>query len=160
MLVSGALLAQRGVLFPALKAIGLADGAARRAWLAFRKGAWQTSELLRVWREPIESLPNWQVHRHEGYRVVTVDATAFWRPSLKRCPSKPFHPVAGRALPAVIIGLMGQVGEIGGQRIARPRAFERVHPKDGREKRLWESLLRQLKRHLADDESAVLGCRG
>jgi hypothetical protein len=156
MLVSGALLPQRGALFPALKAIGLSDAATRRAWGAFRKGAWHMGELLHIWRTFIEAQAEWRVHRHEGYRVVTVDVTAFWRPALKQCPSKHFHPAAQRALPAVIMGIMGEVGDLGGQRLALPRAFERVHPHDGREARLWTNLLSQVKRHLADDEIAVL----
>jgi hypothetical protein len=156
MLVSGALLPQRGALFPALKAIGLSDAATRRAWGAFRKGAWHIGELLHIWRTFIEAPADWQVRRHEGYRVVTVDVTAFWRPKLKGCPSQHFHPAAQRALPAVIMGIVGEVGELGGQRLALPRAFERVHPHDGRETRLWASLLSQVKHHLADDEIAVL----
>lgn len=147
-LVSGALLPQRGALFPALKALGFSDAATRRAWGAFRKGAWHISELLGVWRAHVEAQAEWRVHRHEGYRVVTVDGTAFWRPHLKRCPSQHFH--------AVIMGLVGEVGELGGQRLALPRALERVRPHDGRETRLWASLLGQVKRHLADDEVAVL----
>ena len=86
--------------------------------------------LLRLWQEQIEGLPGWQVHRHEGYRAITVDVTAFWRPALKNCPSKHYHPAANRALPAVIFGVIGEVGQIGGQRLACPLAFERVHPKD------------------------------
>ena len=35
MLVSGALLPQRGAIFPALQAIGLSENATRRAWAAF-----------------------------------------------------------------------------------------------------------------------------
>lgn len=155
-LVSGALLPQRGALFPALKAIGLSDAATRRAWGAFRNGAWHIGELLRIWRTYIEAQAGWRVHRHEGYRVVTVDVTAFWRPHLKACPSRHFHPAAQRALPAVIMGIVGEVGELGGQRLALPRAFERVHPHDGREARLWASLLGQVKHHLANDEIAVL----
>ncbi|HLY26394.1 MAG TPA: hypothetical protein VKQ72_08650, partial [Aggregatilineales bacterium] len=42
MLVSGTLLAQRGAIFSALKASGLSDAAARRAWSAFRYGSWPT----------------------------------------------------------------------------------------------------------------------
>jgi hypothetical protein len=156
MLVSGALLPQRGALFPALKAIGLSDAATRRAWGAFRKGAWHIRELLGVWQAYVEAQAEWRVHRHEGYRVVTVDVTAFWRPHLKGCPSQHFHPAAQRTLPAVIMGLVGEVGELGGQRLALPRAFERVHPHDGREARLWVSLLGQVKRYLANDEIAVL----
>ena len=156
MLVSGALLPQRGTLFPALKASGLSDPAIRRAWAAFRSGAWQIAAVLRLWQAQIEGLPGWQIHRHEGYRAIVVDTTAFWRPTLHHCPSKHYHPSAGRALPAVVFGIVGEVGEIGGQRIACPRAFERVHPKDPRESRLWSDLLRHLKKTLASDEIVVV----
>jgi hypothetical protein len=156
MLVSGALLPQRGAIFPALQAIGLSEEATRRAWAAFRQGAWQTAIILRLWQEQIEGLPGWRVHRHEGYRAITVDVTAFWRPALRKCRSKHYHPVANRALPAVIFGVIGEVGQIGGQRLACPLAFERVHPKDPSESRLWQALLRWARRHLAADDVAVM----
>ena len=156
MLVSGALLPQRGALFPALQAIGLDEPTTRRAWAAFQKGAWQTVVLLRLWQAQIEGLPGWQVHVHEGYRAITVDVTAFWRPALQNCPSKHYHPAANRALPAVIFGVIGEVGQIGEQRLACPLAFERVHSKDPSESRLWQDLLRWVRRHLHPDEVAVM----
>ena len=156
MLVSGALLPQRGALFPALQATGLSAAATRRAWAAFRKGAWQTAVLLRLWQAQIAGLSGWQVHRHEGYRAITVDVTAFWRPALKDCPSQHYHPAANRALPAVIFGVIGEVGEVGGQRLACPRAFERVAAQDPSEARLWQTLLNGVQRHLAADEVAVM----
>jgi hypothetical protein len=156
MLVSGALLPNRGAIFPALKSIGLSDDETRRAWAAFRKGVWQMALLLRLWQEHVEGLPGWTVHRYEGYNPITVDVTAFWRPALKNCPSKHYHPAANRALPAVILGITGQVGELNGQRVALPRRFERVHPKDPREDRLWREMLTQVKKTLAEDEIAVL----
>jgi len=156
MLVSGALLPNRGAIFPALKSIGLSDEETRRAWVAFRKGAWQIALLLRVWHEHVAGLSGWTVHRYEGYNPISVDVTAFWRPTLKNCPSKHYHPAANRALPAVIFGITGQVGELNGQRIALPRSFERVHPKDPKEDRLWREMLKQVKKTLAEDEIAVL----
>lgn len=156
MLLSGTLLPERGALFPALKTIGLSDAAVRRAWAAFRGGVWRTAVLLRWWQTYIQAIPGWQVHCYEGYRVVAADVTAFWRPALKNCPSKHYHPIANRALPAVIFGIVGQVGEIGGQRIALPRTFERVSSLDPRESRLWDSLLKQLSRNLAEDEILVV----
>jgi hypothetical protein len=152
MLISGALLPERGAIFPALKSMGLSDPAVRRAWAAFRGGVWRTAVLLRLWQEYVTSLPDWHVHCYEGYRVVAADITAFWRPALKNCPSKHYHPIANRALPAVIFGIVGQVGEIGGQRVALPRTFERVSAQDGRESRLWSRLLGQMSRSLAEDE--------
>jgi hypothetical protein len=135
MLVSGALLPGCGAIFPALKSIGLDDAAIGRAWVAFRKGMWQMRAHLILWREHVKALPGWQEHRYEGYQRVTIDVTAFWRPALKRCPGKHYHPGAACALPAVIVGITGEVGEINGQRLALPRAFERVHPKDHCEQR-------------------------
>jgi hypothetical protein len=156
MLVSGALLPSRGALFPALKSTGLSDAATRRAWVAFRKGVWQMPAILGLWRAQIQSQPDWQPHRYEGYVPVPVDVTAFWRPTLKHCPSKHYHPAAQRALPAVIFGICGEVGEVNGQRIALPRMFERVHPKDPSEARLWAELLKKVKKGLQEDEIAVI----
>jgi len=156
MLVSGALLPNRGAIFPALKSIGLSDAETRRAWAAFRKGVWQITLLLRLWQKHVEGLPDWHVHRYEGYIPVSVDVTAFWRPSLKTCPSKHYHPAANRALPAVIFGITGQVGDLNGQRVALPRSFERVHPQDPKEDRLWREMLKSVKKTLAEDEIAVL----
>jgi hypothetical protein len=156
MLVSGALLPNRGAMFPALKSIGLSDAATRRAWVAFRKGVWQMPAILVLWREQVKQMSGWQEHRYEGYRPIPADVTAFWRPALKNCPSKHYHPAANRALPAVIIGIIGEVGEINGQRIALPRAFERVHPKDTSETRLWQEMLKSAKKGLQDDEILVV----
>jgi len=155
-LVSGALLPERGAIIPALQRIGLEAGGVRRAWSAFRGGQWQIGELLRSWQRYVEGMEGWAVHRHEGYRALAVDITAFFRPALKNCPSKHYHPQAQRALPAIIMGLVGEVGEIGGQRLACPRWIERVHPKDPSEVRLWADLLSQVRRELKEDEVIVL----
>ena len=48
MLVSGALHASRGALFPALQAMGLEAAAVRRAWVALRYGTWTTEALLDI----------------------------------------------------------------------------------------------------------------
>ena len=85
-----------------------------------------------------------------------MDVTAFWRPALENCPSKHYHPGANRALPSVIFGVVGEVGEIGGQRIACPRVFKQVHPKYPSETRLWRDLLRYVHRQLAVDEVPIL----
>jgi len=156
MMASGSLLPSRGAIFPALKSIGLSDAAMRRAWVAFRKGMWQMPAILILWREHVQSQPGWKERRYEGYLPVTIDVTAFWRPALKHCPGKHYHPGAGRALPAVIFGITGDVGEINGQRLALPRAFERVHPKDHSEKRLWKEMLKNMKKGFKYDEIAVI----
>jgi hypothetical protein len=155
-LVSGALLPNRGAIFPALKSTGLADDAIRRAWQALHSGVWNTPELLALWSKQVKSNPGWQEHRYEGYRPIPVDITAFWRPALKNCPGKHYHPAANRALPAVILGLSGEVGELNGQRLALMRAIERANPNDTRENRLWETTLKHTVKNLADDDIAVI----
>lgn len=155
-LLSGQLLPSRGALIPALKAIGLEDAAVRRAWTAVNSGVWQTPILIERWRKQVAGLPNWKRHEYEGYKPVTADITAFWRPSLKNCPSKHYHPAAQRALPAVIFGIVGEVGEINGQRIALPKAFVRVQPKDPSETQLWSVILKNTGETLAEDEIVVV----
>jgi hypothetical protein len=156
MLMSGALQPQRGAIFPALTSIGLTEQETRRTWAAFRGGVWQMKEMVGHWQAYARGLPGWREHSYEGYKPIAVDVTAFWRPALEGCPSKHYHPAAGRALPAVIMGIVGQVGEIGGQRLAVPLAIERVHPKDPSEKRLWQEMLKQVKKHQAADEIIVV----
>ena len=155
-LLSGQLLPNRGALFPALKAIGLEDDEVRRAWTAINSGVWQTAILIERWRKHVEGLPEWKRHEYEGYKPIVADVTAFWRPTLKNCPSKHYHPAAQRALPAVIFGMVGKVGEINGQRIALPQAFERVHPKDPSEARLWRAILKNIHKTLLVDEIVVV----
>lgn len=111
---------------------------------------------MKLWRGYVQGNAQWQVHRYEGYLPVVVDITAFWRPTLKNCPSKHFHPAARRALPAVIYGIIGEVGEMEGQRLALPRALIRVHPKNPSEARLWEEILKTVQKGLAADEIMVV----
>ena len=87
---------------------------------------------------------------------MVADVTAFWRPNLKNCPSQHYHPAAGRAMPAVIFGVVGKVGEIHGQRIALPQAFERVHSTDTSEARLWCLILKNINKMLEPDEIVVV----
>jgi len=155
-LLSGALLRSRGALIPALASSGLDARATRRAWAAFRYGQWQIRALLETWGVYVHGLAGWTARRSEGYRALAVDVTAFWRPSLKGCPSQHYHPLAERALPAVIMGLVGEVGEVNGQRLALPRVFERVVPADPTEARLWAVLLKRVARVQAADEIVVV----
>ena len=156
MLVSGHLLASRGALFPALQASGLDKEAIRRAWAAFRYGVWSITTLLRIWQGYIEGLEGWQYHVHGGYRPVGVDITAFYRPQLQGLGSKHYYAPAGKALPAVLIGLVGATGSLNGQRLAVPREILRVAPDNPTEAGLKTALLQKVARLLAEDEVAVL----
>jgi hypothetical protein len=155
-LVSGQLLKSRGALFPALQAIGLSPPAVRRAWAAFHYGSWQIDELLVAWQDYVQGQLDWEVHRYEGYRPKAIDLTAFWRPTLKNVPGKHYHSVAGKALPAIVLGLVGWVGQLGSQRLLLPTAIIRVDPADPSEKTVQEKMVRQVAARLEDDEVAVL----
>ena len=118
MLVSGALLTSRGALFPALQAIGLKKAEVRRSWAAFRYGAWAIGTMLQTWQQHVEGQGQWQAHRYSDYVVKAVDVTAYWRPKLKGLKSKHYDSQADKALPAVMVGMVGRVGSVAGQRMA------------------------------------------
>jgi len=83
MLVTGMLLPSRGALFPALQAMGLPTAAVRRAWAAFRYGAWDIAPLLSAWEQYVSEQDEWRPRRYAGYVPKAVDLTAFWRPQLR-----------------------------------------------------------------------------
>jgi hypothetical protein len=136
MQLSGALLPSRGALFPALQAIGLLPAAVRRAWAAFRFGAWVIGDLLSAWEAYVLEQQLWQAHQYDGYYPIAVDLTAYWRPTLKGCPSKHYYPPAEKALPAIVLGIIARVGSLNGQRVAIIRELVRVDPDDPSEAEL------------------------
>jgi len=153
--VSGAFLPSRGAIFPALQAVGLAADEVRRAWAALRYGAWQTPTLLKAWQEYVLSQNCWREHAHGGYRPRPVDLTAYWRPALRGLSSKHYHPAAGKALPAIVLGIAVRVGSVNGQRVALITDLVRSEPDDTGETDLRRRLVRQLAQGLADDEVAI-----
>ena len=106
MLVSGKLLNSRGAIFPGLLSTGISAAEIRRAWAALRYGSWRIEELLVSWREYVVEQGKWLAHTYEGYRIKAVDLTAFWRPQLKGNPSKHYNSQAGKALPAIVLGII------------------------------------------------------
>jgi hypothetical protein len=155
MQLSGALLPSRGALFPALQAIGLSPAAVRRAWAAFHAGAWQIAELLPAWEAYVLEQQQWQVHQYDGYYPKAVDLTAYWRPTLRGCPFKHYYPPADKALPAVVLGVIGRVGSVNGQRVALPTDLVRADPDDPSEAVLQTAVVRRAAETLAEDEMPV-----
>jgi hypothetical protein len=156
MLLSGTLHNSRGALFPALKAIGLSDEETRRAWAALRYGSWQTEELLETWRKYVAEQGKWQASRYAGYYTKAVDITAYWRPTLKGLKSKHYRQEVDKALPAVVFGLVGRVGQVGQQRLALLTDLVRVDLQDPSKTACQTQLLQQVAEHLAADEMPVL----
>jgi|TARA_Y100000310_G_C20612786_1_gene778915 hypothetical protein len=156
MQVSGKLLPHRGAIFPSLQAIGLLPGATRRAWAAFRYGSWEIADLLSMWEAYVQDQGHWQAASYEGYKPVAVDLTAYWRPTLRGWLSKHYHALAGKALPAVVIGIIARVGRVQDQRVAIPTELVRADPDDPSEAHLQRQVIRQAAKTLAEDEIPVL----
>jgi hypothetical protein len=129
-MVSGALLGRRGALFPALQQVGLSEREVRRAWAALGQGRWRISALLRRWEQIVTAAGAWQPRRHGGYQALAVDVTAVYRPRLRGCATTHFHSGAGRALPAIPVGIVARTGQAGTQRLGLPVAFVRADPAD------------------------------
>jgi len=156
MLVSGRLLAARGAVIPALSDSGLSERAVRRAWAALGQGDWTSAALLARWRTLVEGEGHWQPHTHGSYHPVGVDVTGFWRPRLQDCPTRHYHAEAGKALPAIPLGLIARTGSIGGQRLALPLALVRADTADPRPSTQQRLLVRAAVAHCAEDDVLVL----
>lgn len=156
MLVSGRLLATRGAVIPGLSAVGLPAPAVRRAWAALGRGRWTSAALLERWGRVVEQEGRWRAHVHEGYRPVAVDLTGFWRPRLRACPTTHYDGRAGKALPAIPLGIVARVGSVGDQRLGLPRAFVRADPTDPREAVQARALVQTALTGLAAQDALVL----
>lgn len=156
MLVSGALHNSRGALFPALQSTGLKDEEVRRAWAAFRYGAWAIEAMLQTWQAHVEGQGKWQASQYAGYYAKAADITAYWRPTLKGIKSKHYDAQADKALPAVVFGMVGRVGRVGEQRMALLTDLIRADLTDPSETALQTELLKQVALKLGDDEMLVL----
>jgi hypothetical protein len=153
MLLSGRLLLSRGALMPALADTGLSDEAVRRCWAALAYGKWQAHQLLCVWQQLVQEEGRWQCHQHGGFRPVACDLIGFFRPHLAACPTKHYASAAGKALPAIPLGVAARIGSVGVQRLAVPLLLVRAATTDASEADLQARLLRQTQEHLAEDEA-------
>jgi len=157
MQVSGSLLPGRGAIFPALQeVIGPSPAPIRRAWAAFRYGAWSIGDLLTRWEDYVLGQGQWQEHVHDGYRAKAVDLTAYWRPTLRGLQTKHYYPPAGKALPAFVLGIVARVGSVNGQRVAIITDLVRADPSDPSESSLQARVVHQAAKTLGEDEMAVL----
>src|SRR6266542_926117 len=123
---SGGLLDSRGAVIPGLRALGLDVAAVQRTWAALGHGAWTSAQLLGWWMTIVRAEGRWQPHTYAGYHPVAVDVTAFWRPRLRDCPTGHYHATAGKALPAIPVGIIARVGSVDGQRFGVPLAVVTV----------------------------------
>jgi hypothetical protein len=130
MVLCGKLLLSRGAIFPGLSAVGLSEGAVRRAWAALGHGSWTSHRLVKQWARVVEAEGFWQAHLHGGYHPVAVDITGFWRPRLQGCPTSHYSATAGKALPAIPLGIIARVGSVANQRFGLPLKLVRADADD------------------------------
>jgi hypothetical protein len=156
MMLSGQLLKTRGAVIPGLDALGLSEAAVRRGWAALGQGAWSTGELVTCWHDLAGKEQHWQPHVHGGFRPVAVDLTGFPRPRLLNCPTKHYDGKAGKAVPAIRLGLIVRVGQVGRQRLGIPTAIVRAPQTDHRLETHVRVLIREAVARLAADEVAVV----
>lgn len=155
MLLSGRLLQSRGAVIPGLADFGLSAAAVRRAWAALAYGRWRTAQLLAAWQRVIQDDGHWHAHRHGGYRPVACDLVGFWRPRLQGCVTKHYCAQAGKALPAISVGIAARIGSAGPQRLAVPCLLVRTDADKPGEPALQRQLLHQTQALLATDELLV-----
>ncbi len=156
LLVSGRLLTSRGAVIPGLSELGLTEAEVRRAWAALGQGAWSSEEVLDRWAARVQQEGHWQPHTHGGYHPVAVDVTAFWRPRLHGCPTTHYHALAGKALPAIPVGIIARVGSVADQRLGLPLALVRADPADPSPRAHLRRLVAVASARLAADDVLVL----
>jgi hypothetical protein len=86
---------------------------------------------------------------------VACDLTGFWRPRLQGCPTKHYCAQAGKALPAIPLGIAARIGAVGSQRLAMPCLLVHAEADDPGEPALQRRLLHQTQALLAPDEALV-----
>jgi hypothetical protein len=155
MLLRGELLTSRGAIVPGLSALGLPAAAVRRAWAALAHGAWTSAQLLARWAALVAQEGQWQAHTHGGYHPLAVDVTAIWRPRLQDCPTSHYSAQAGKALPAIPVGVIARVGSVERQRFGLPVGFVRADPADPSPSAHNRALVRQAVALQAPDDALV-----
>jgi len=131
-MANGSFLRSRGGIFPALQLNGLSAEEIRQSWSAMRKGSWKVGELVSLLDTYAKSEAGWHENLYEGYRPVSIDTTGFWRPRLKGWLGRHFSAIAGKALPAVVFGIIVISGQIGEKRIPLLKAIVRCLPEQSR----------------------------
>jgi hypothetical protein len=155
-LLSGRFLSSRGAVFPALADFGLPNDGVRRSEATLLYGKWKIADLVEGFDRAVTTEGGFEAHSYRGWKPVAGDLTAFYRPCLKDCPTKHYHAEAGKARPAIRVGILARVGSVGTQRWALPVALVRSDPTDPSETAHRRRLLQSAKARLREDEVLTL----
>ena len=107
-IITGKLLNSRGSLFPALKEAGFTDKQARQSEASLREGKYKIEKLLDENRKIIKRHNKSTPISINGHTPLLLDWVGFYRPNLKGCTSKHFQSTAGKALPAIELGMVAR----------------------------------------------------
>jgi len=153
-LLSGRLLASRGALFPALSDCGLSAEAVRRSVAALANGKWDIATLMAAWRKCVQQERHFRRHTYEGYSPVPCDLVGFFRPHLQGPVSKHYTSQAEKALPAMVWGMVADVGSVSKKRLPLLRRL--VRRRLGETEAAFQArLLQETARTLQKDELLV-----
>ena len=141
-MVSGAFLLSRGAVHTALKMSGRTDDETRRGGAALRTGQWQIEELIDRWREWVLKQEGWEVKEYEGWRAVSCDVVVFPRLKLNNWVAKLYRGTFGRAVKAVGIGVIVDVGQYAGERVPLLKKLIRCQNVEDAEAQLKHDLLK------------------
>ena len=142
-LLSGRFLPARGAVCAALADFGLPKEAVRRAEAALCYGRFRTEALLKNWQRVVLKEGRFVANSYEGYCPVACDTTGFLRPPLQNHAGKHSVAEAGKAVPAVVVGIAAAVGSVGNKRFALPRLLVRWEAQDKSEADLQKRLIEQ-----------------
>ena len=81
-------------------------------------GQYNLEELLEEQKRIVAATGGWEATIIQGYKLKPVDMTAYKRANVKKLKSKSYDAQAGRAVPAMPLGIMGTTGRVGEQRVA------------------------------------------
>jgi len=154
-MANGSFLSSRGGIFPALQLCELSAEEIRHSWSAMRNGSWGVDELVSSLDEYAKTKTEWCENVYEGWRPVSIDTTGFWRPRLKGWLGKHFSSIAGKALPAVVFGIIVISGQIAGKRVPLLKAIVRCLPGTSKSAFHVELLKRANKQKQSNDVSMV-----
>ena len=107
-IITGKLLNTRGSLFPALLDAGFTDRQARQSEASLREGKFEIDKIIQEHNKIIKLHNKAEKIIINDYTPILLDWVGFYRPHLKGCTTKHFQSTAGKALPAIELGMIAR----------------------------------------------------
>jgi hypothetical protein len=127
----------------------------RRASKAITYGSYNLLEIMTKLQDIVQKEGEWEPIRAQGYRVVSVDFTPFRRLAVKKLKAKAYVSEANRAVAAVPVGMIAEVGTVKSQRVALLKNATVANLTLNDEKEHKKKLYKLVAKALDQDEIAV-----